>query len=331
MTFKLEFVVVESNFDYYADMFVETKRLTQARRTAEWHQETLKQFRAVMGEDWPPQPRHLLAFFKELKSRKLAEYTQNNYWRSVRAWLNWLHYNGIVDENPAERIRGPKAPKQLPKAPPQSAISELLATIAQHLDNWHAVRDLAIFSLALDTGARLNELATLRLSQVDLEYQEITLNGTKVNAQRIVEYDDSVAKDLVRWWKWRAKLEPPPDLDRLWISNYQGKGLRPLTDWGIRLRLKYWQKKAGVKPFNFHAFRHAYAVYSLRNRADLLDIKEQMGHSSIKTTAIYLEVVDEGRKERHRKTSPRKSLFFDAEPGAEEAPSDDQPSEKPSL
>lgn len=64
MTFKLEFVVVESNFDYYADMFVETKRLTQAARTAEWHEETLKQFRAVMGEDWPPQPRHLLAFLR---------------------------------------------------------------------------------------------------------------------------------------------------------------------------------------------------------------------------------------------------------------------------
>jgi integrase len=37
-------------------------------------------------------------------------------------------------------------------------------------------------------------------------------------------------------------------------------------------------------------------------------VKEQMGHSSIKTTAVYLEVVNEGRKERHRKTSPRKNL-----------------------
>jgi site-specific recombinase XerD len=99
MTIELKFVVVESSFDYYAEMFVQTKRLTRSARTTEWHQETLKQFRAVMAEDWPPQPRHLLAFFKELKDRKLAEYTQNNYWRSVRAWLNWLHYNGIEDQS----------------------------------------------------------------------------------------------------------------------------------------------------------------------------------------------------------------------------------------
>lgn len=116
MAIELSFVVVENNFDYYVDMFLQAKQVTRARRTVEWHEVSLKQFRGVIGEDWPPQPRHLLAFFKELKDRKLAQHTQSNYWRSVRAWLNWLHFNGILDENPAERMKdGPKAPRPVPK------------------------------------------------------------------------------------------------------------------------------------------------------------------------------------------------------------------------
>ena len=76
----------------------------------------------------------------------------------------------------------------------------------------------------------------------------------------------------------------------------------------MRQRLRLWQDRAGIKPFPFNGFRHAFAIYSLRNHADLLDIKEQMGHASIKSTAVYLEVVNEGRKQRHRKTSPRGNL-----------------------
>ena len=77
----------------------------------------------------------------------------------------------------------------------------------------------------------------------------------------------------------------------------------------MRQRLEFWQNRAGIKRFPFSGFRHTFAVYSLRNHADLLDIKEQLGHASVKTTAIYLEVVDEGRKQT--------------------APPADQPTQKP--
>lgn len=100
----------------------------------------------------------------------------------------------------------------------------------------------------------------------------------------------------------------PPGLEHVFVSFYQKKVFRPWTGRGIRTRLRYWQKKAGVPRFCFNAFRHAYAVYSLRNKADLLDIKTQMGHKSIRTTARYAEVVNEERKERHRRTSPRGNL-----------------------
>lgn len=151
------------------------------------------------------------------------------------------------------------------------------------------------------------------VDQVDIVNQQIDLPVVaKTNTGRTLELGDEAAEDLAAWISRRTELSQeetfPESLEYLFISDYQRKGYERFTQWGMRIRLKYWQDKAQVPDFNFNAFRHAYAIYSLRNKADLLDIKDQMGHKSIKTTAIYTEVVDEERKQRHRRTSPLTKL-----------------------
>jgi site-specific recombinase XerD len=308
MKTDLIFVVMENNYDYYAELFLSFKRPIRSVRTVEWYEQTLRDFGRIVGLDWPPTASHLLTFFESFKQRKLSESSCDTYFRAVRGFLNWLHDCGIIVENPLTFVDGPRRPKLLPKAPPQPAVARLFATLQKRADSWQDVRDLALFSVALDTGARIGELATLTVDQVDLTYQEIIVYGSKDHEERTLELGDETAAELSAWMKQRESLRPVDDLTALFLSDYRGKGLRPFTHWGMRQRLKFWQKRSGIKPFPFNGFRHAFAVYSLRNHADLLDIKEQMGHVSVKTTAIYLEVVDEGRKQRHRQTSPRRNL-----------------------
>jgi site-specific recombinase XerD len=76
----------------------------------------------------------------------------------------------------------------------------------------------------------------------------------------------------------------------------------------MRQNLRELCKLAGIGQLSPHQFRNAYAVFSIRNRADLLDVQRQMGHVNIATTNRYLIVADEGRVKRHKASSPRGKL-----------------------
>ena len=111
--------------------------------------------------------------------------------------------------------------------PAQTAAED--SAVQKRTDNWRDVRDLALFSVALDTGARIGELEALTVDQVDLTYQEITVYGSKDREERTLELGDEAAADLTEWLKQRELLKPADNLSALFISNYRGKGLRPFT------------------------------------------------------------------------------------------------------
>lgn len=312
---ELVFVVADSDLDYYVNLFLRFKRAVCRPRTVEWYEDVLTrhypQATAGLDRNWPPTPAHLVVFLENIKARGLSEASISNYFRALRSFLNWAFRGRFLEQNPLDFVDAPKAPRPLPKAPPAEDMVRLLAAVSlETAADWRAARDLALFSLALDGGARIGELAALKLPDVDLVNGQVRVYSQKTYEDRVLEIGAATEADLRDWLKVRAELPLPVSLRRgaLFVSDYQGKGLRSFTRSGMRQRLKFWQAKAGVEPFNFHAFRHAYAIYSLRNGADLMDVRDQMGHASIKTTAIYTEVVDAGRAERHRHTSPRGNL-----------------------
>lgn len=307
---ELVFVVVEQALDQYVEMFLRVKRATRRPRTVEWYANVLRYYKEdtrSLGRDWPPTVEHCLRFLE--RRARLSEASRNNYYRAFRSFLNWAVTCGLIQQNPLEYVDGPDNPNPLPKAPPQADMTKLLATVAaQAGERWEYARDLALFSLALDTGARISELAALQMSNLDLVNGQVRVYGTKDNKARELEIGDGALADLNAWLALRTILAPADN--HIFVSNYQGS-LRPLTSWGMRQALGRWQKLAGIEPFPFHGFRHAFAIYSLRNKADLLDVRDQMGHRSIKTTAVYTQVIDEGRKQRHKKSSPRSNLSLD--------------------
>jgi len=307
---ELTFVVVENELDYYVDLFLRFKRATRRPKTVKWYGDCLRYYLEITGHAWPPTPVDLCEFLETLQARGLAESSISSYYRAIKVFVNWAYKSRFIPENPLNWVDAPANPRPLPKAPPAAAIVRLLATIAgTGNERWENCRDYALFSLALDTGARIGELAAMQLAHVDLMYQQIEIPPSKNKRGRTLEIGDAAALDLSHWIVKRMELNIPHSMRALWISRYRGR-FRPFTHWGMRQALRDWQARAGVEHFTFHGFRHAYAVYSLRNKADLLDIRDQMGHASIQTTAIYTQVANEGRKERHRQTSPRSNLLM---------------------
>lgn len=306
---ELVFVVTENgnDLDYHIDLFIRVKQATRKRATIQWYTNVLGYYREAIAHlqpTWPPTLQHALAFFETFHTKKLKDNSRNNYYRALSGWLNWLKKVGYISQNPLEFLDPIPAAKFLPRAPPEETMSILFDVIEEQRNSWHDVRDLALFLVSLDTGARPGELSAMLLDAVDLDNRSIRVHSHKDYEDRDLVFSDDTAAALVLWLEQRKRLGISSKLRHLWVSNYQQKGFCLFTVTGIRQRLRFWQTKAGIDHFTPYAIRHAYAIYSLRNLADLIDIQEQMGHASITTTAIYTKVVNRGRRERHRKTSP---------------------------
>lgn len=303
---ELVFVVIDNELDHYIDLFLRVKSASREPATVTWYRKVLGYYRnasAHIQPAWPPTITHCLAFLETYKD--LKDYSRNNYYRALHSWLNWLKRVGYIEQNPLDFLDPIPAPKPLPRAPLEQDTAALLAIIESMAGTWRAARDMALFSVALTTGARPVELAKMLVT--DFAGQQIRVYSRKDKRTRELVLDDETFVTLGHWEKVRGELAPA-ELRHLWVSDYQGKGFQPLTYWGIYQRLKFWRNKADIEHFSPYALRHAFAIYSLRAGADLLDVRDQMGHASIKTTAIYTQVVNQGRLDRHRKANPLKYL-----------------------
>lgn len=285
-------------------------------KTQERYEATLRYFGEYLVKtnlpQWPEEPEewadNVNAFLAAEKARKLADQTLLGYYRDLTCFLRWIRRRkkivGDISEL-MEMIEKPSKSRPLPKVIREDEAARLIAILdeAAH-ERWLNLRDRALIILALDSGIRIGELAAMTLDKLDPKHRTIKATETKGNADRTIVFSEQAAGPLNEWLKKREELNPPDQVQAIFLSDYRKQGLRSLTDSGMRQALDRWTRRAGIEQFNFHRLRHSYAVYSLRAQVDLLDIQKQMGHASIATTAIYTRVDDAGRQDRHNLRNP---------------------------
>jgi len=165
-------------------------------------------------------------------------------------------------------------------------------------------RDFIAVSLLYATGMRREELAGIKLADIDLSHGVISVTG-KGNKIRSVPLGDTATDDLNAYLKSRddfkkKKNSQSPHL----LLNKNGT---PLSIRSInRLAAKF--SKATGTDFTPHTLRHSFATHLLENGADLLLIKEILGHSSLSTTQKYTHVTAEVMKKAYNKAHPRSGV-----------------------
>jgi len=158
------------------------------------------------------------------------------------------------------------------------------------------MRDRLIIKLLYETGMRVGELAALTIGDVDLEAGEITIQQAKRHKEgRKVPLVNSWTKSMLRDYIGTRKNRKDP----LFVSNKR----TPLSRRQIeRLIAKYGEQIGLEKDKRHpHVLRHTHAVYSLKSGIDLRTLQQNLGHSSIEVTAIYLTMDIDDRKEQYSK------------------------------
>ena len=209
-----------------------------------------------------------------------------NYKFIIRIFFKYLTAKAhILAENPAQDLETPKQGKRMPKYLTLEESHKLL-DIASNEDNRNHERDFAITTLFLNCGMRLSELVGININDIDFAECKMTVIG-KGNKERLVPIGEKALK-LLRLYirNHRSKLQKiDPKCEDYIFLNHRGK---KLTRQYVFQAIKDIAKKAGIKKnIHPHILRHSFATALIKGGANLIAVKEMMGHSSVVSTEIY--------------------------------------------
>ncbi|MFC1982927.1 tyrosine-type recombinase/integrase [Chloroflexota bacterium] len=150
--------------------------------------------------------------------------TVNHYYRALNTFFSWLQSEGFITDNPVAHIKTPKVEQKVIQALASRDVQTLLNLLSSRtfLDS----RNRAIVMILLDTGMRVSELASLRLSDLDMNTGSILIRRGKGGKQRVVRIGATVQKTV---WRYLT-LYHRSNSDRLFLT----KSHQPLEVTGIK-------------------------------------------------------------------------------------------------
>lgn len=223
---------------------------------------------------------------------------------SVRSFLNFLKKKGYIDANFSLFFEKPKVVRRLPAVPTEEEINSLIDSLDEK--GFLNLRNKLIFELGYGCGLRVEELANLKVDQINLEIDIIRVIG-KGNKERIVPFGKSLKSLLIKYLRIRKEtLARFSKNHEFLLINFRGE---KITDRGIRYLVKKIGKERGIEWLHPHSLRHAFATHLLNAGADLRSIQEMLGHVSITTTEIYTRLDYEHLLKIYLKAHPRANIF----------------------
>ena len=163
------------------------------------------------------------------------------------------------------------------------------------------LRDAAMLELLYATGMRVAELVGLDVPDVVFSNRTVKVTG-KGNKQRVMPFGAPAQKAIRRWLDdGRPLLVGEQSAAALFLGR-QGKRIDQRM---VRRVVHACARDAGVPDISPHALRHSAATHMLDGGADLREVQELLGHSSLKTTQRYTHVSIEQLKARYGQAFPR--------------------------
>jgi integrase/recombinase XerC len=248
----------------------------------------------------------LRAFLAELARRRLSRRTIGRKFSAIRSFFRHLHREDIVEANPVRTVRTPKLEKTLPTWLTRAEIERLfdLAQQGSAENTFRGTRDHAIVELFYATGMRLSELHGLDTSALDLVGEQARVLG-KGRKERIVPLGQPAVAALRRYELRRREISNRVhDADRkaLFLSERGNRLSTRQIQNVVRTLLRKVADDAGLST---HSIRHSFATHLLDAGADLMAVKELLGHVSLSTTRIYTHIAKERLKKVYDKAHPR--------------------------
>jgi site-specific recombinase XerD len=232
--------------------------------------------------------RHLEGYLGSLDSRGLSGSYRRRIVAAIRSLFAFLEDRGHVRPDPARKLIPPERERHTPRFLTEGEYKRLLEAVR------HEPRDAAIIELLLQTGMRLSEVAGMKVTDVDLPARiskepgnagSVTILG-KGRRHRIVTLNWKVCKAIKSYLAVRPAGTDDP---RLFLTKFR-LGIGPRS---IERAVGKYLTEAGIAGASVHSLRHTFGTHAVRRGTQLRVVQEVLGHSSLKTTSIYVSLARE--------------------------------------
>jgi integrase/recombinase XerC len=222
---------------------------------------------------------------------------------ALKTFFKTLQINGIIKNNPADKISTPKIPERLPKFISEKSITQLYENKVELFeDTYDGQLQFIIIELLYGTGIRRDELINIKLTDINWAKKELKILG-KGNKERILPLGKEIINLLSEYVEIRnSKIENSEVFTYLLITS---KGEKLYPNYVYRTVKKYLSLCSTVEKKSPHILRHSFATHLSNNGAKLNDIKELLGHSSLASTQIYTHNTIEQLKEIYKLAHPK--------------------------
>ena len=229
----------------------------------------------------------------------LTAATVNGCLSAVRSFYRFALKKGLVENDPAHTITGPKKEKPLPKFIREKDMDRLLQP-EMWGDTYKDICARTIILLFYETGMRVGELVMLDDEMVDLDNRQLKVTG-KRNKQRIIPFGaelEQALRDFVR-----LRDEQVERTEKGFFVNE--KGQRVTYEQVRRMVKNHLGRVTTQQKRTPHVLRHTFATTMLNHEAGLESVKQLLGHESLATTEIYTHTTFEQLKKVYEKAHPR--------------------------
>lgn len=238
-------------------------------------------------------------YMKYLYDRKITKSSISRKLSSIRGLYNYLVREDIIKENHFNKIQNPKRELYLPKFLKDEELDKIFSVC--NSNNPTEERDTLIIELLYATGVRVSELVNIKIKDINREEKLIKVLG-KGNKERMVIYNNHTKKALDTYLKVGYNYFNKKSSEYLILNKNGNK----LSERYIReiINKKVSQASLDIK-ISPHTLRHTFATDILENGADLMTVKELLGHESLNTTSIYTHITNEQIKKTYNLAHPR--------------------------
>lgn len=224
-----------------------------------------------------------------MDEKKLSQASVSTYLTAVRRLMDCFVAQGLLDENPAKKVKGNRRPtSHTAGALTEAEVQKLLSIIPTKKPQDH--RDYLIIRLMLDAAAREHEIVKANvedLKKFSTHYVLFVQAKGKKAKDETVEVPLSLGQEINAYLERRGALEPTAPL---FVSNSRRVRNARLTTRAVHYRIQHWLDVAGIHRDNIspHSLRHTAAKLWLeRDGLSIEEVQRKMRHGLISTTKIY--------------------------------------------
>lgn len=215
---------------------------------------------------------------------------------AMKTFFSYLHRNDWISDNPSKKLIYPKKEKRLPKFLHLKEYDEL---IDFDTDDFFDLRDKTAISLFYSTGARISELTSALVADLDLSSGRLKVSG-KGGVERILFLTEEASSLMKRYLKER-NIRFNRSSEFIFVNRF-GSGI------SVRGMYNLIMKRAAMAGLSYkvtpHTLRHSFATELMNNGADIRAVQEMLGHRSISTTQVYTHTTKARLKKVYEKYHP---------------------------